>query len=403
VGYLVARAPEIRAGKEKILEDLLEQGLALQAGSHRDHARARETFERVLTMAPGHEEGLAGLAMVVERWEGGVAPALAFLDAHAEDTARSRGLRRLRAYLLLAGGARDDAERIEAGLGPPVDAFECLVAGRCELVRSATGDRAALDRCIGYWSLATRLSPRPRLRFYLDLGTALSMSDDREARLETARVLERLWPDSSRACNWIGDLLLGIDPGGAVAAYRRGLAIYPDECGLLGNLADALLAAGDTDQALTTAQRLVGLYPEFEMGHASLGDCLLAEGRRDEGLSEFDHAIALAPDSHATLARHGAALLRAGRLPEARQRLEKALALCASQPAAARDLAQALLETDEPQAARRWLEIAVGFARRDARAHELLLRCLREVGDEAALRAEQERWAGVRQPDLSNR
>jgi len=344
-------------------------------------------------LAPRHEEGLAGLTLVVDRWEGGTVPALSFLDAHPDDVARSRGLRRLRASLLLARGARDDAERIEAELGPPVDAFECLIAGQCELGRAYAGDRAALDRSIAYYSLASRLSPRPRLRFYLDLGTALAMSDDREARLEAARVLERLWPDSSRACNWIGDLLLGIDPAAAIAAYRRGLAIYPDEMGLLANLANALLAAGDSDRALAAAQRLVGLYPAFELGHAALGDCLLVMGRRDEGLIELDQAVALAPDSHATLARHGAALLRAGRLSEARQRLEKSLALRASQPAAARDLAQALLEAGELQAARRWLEIAAGFARRDVRAHELLLRCLHEVGDQAALRAEQDRWS----------
>jgi serine/threonine protein kinase/Flp pilus assembly protein TadD len=399
LGYLVARAPEIRAGKEKLMEDLLEQGLALQAGSQRDHARARESFERVLTLAPGHEEALAGLALVFERWEGGIAPALAFLDAHAEDVARSRGLRRLRAFLLLAGGARDDAERIEAELGPPVDAFECLIAGKCEQRRAYAGDRAALDRCIAYCSLSTRLSPRPRLSFYLDLGTALAMSDDCEARLEAAKVLEQLWPDSSRACNWIGELLLGIDPAGAIAAYRRGLAIYPDEMGLLANLANALLAAGESDQALEVAQRMVGLYPAFGLGHAALGDCLLVMGRRDEGLAELEQAVALAPDSNVTLARHGAALLRAGRVVEARQRLEKALALQPSQPAAAGDLAEALLETGEPRAARRWLEIAVGFASRDVRAHELLLHCLDQVGDPAALRAEQDRWAGVRAGD----
>jgi Flp pilus assembly protein TadD len=356
----------------------------------------REGFERVLTLAPGHEEGLAGLALVVERWEGGSAPALAFLDAHAEDVARSRGLRRLRAFLLLARGAEDDAKHIEAELGPPVDAFECLIAGLCERVRAYAGDRAALDRCIAYCSLATRLSPRPRLYFYLDLGTALAMSDDREARLEAARVLERLWPNSSRACNWIGELLLGIDSAGAIAAYRRGLAIYPDEMGLLANLADALLAAGESDQALAVAQRLVGLYPAFELGHAALGDCLFVMGRRDEGLVELEQAVALAPDSYATLARHGAALLRAGRVAEGRQQLERSLALRASQPAAARDLAQVLLEAGDLQAARRWLEIAAGFAGRDARAHELLLQCLHEVGDPAALRAEQDRWAEVR-------
>jgi Flp pilus assembly protein TadD/predicted Ser/Thr protein kinase len=397
LGYLLARVPEIRAGREKLLEDLLEQGLTFGGGSHRDHRKAREAFERVLAIAPGHEEGLAGLAMVIHRWEGGNASALAFLDTHRADVARSRALRRVRCFLLLlAGGARQEAERIEAELGPPVGAFEHLTAGHCEMVRAHDGDQAALDRCTAYYALAARLSARPRLTYYLCLGTALTVSDDQRARLQTVRVLEELWSGSSRAWNWIGDLRRGIDPAGAVAAYRRGLTIYPDEKGLLRNLADALREAGQADEALVVAQRLVALHPDFDLGLACLGDCLVARDRLDEGLAELERAFARSPDSHIINARLGAALLRKGRMAEARARLERALEILPRFPEAARDLAQVLLETGAPGEARRWLETTIGFTARDAAAHELLVRCLHTLGDEAALRAEQERWAKAR-------
>jgi len=58
----------------------------------------------------------------------------------------------------------------------------------------------------------------------------------------------------------------------AVAAAQAGLAKLPDDPGLLGLLGRGQLAAGDSQQALTSFNRLVGLQGRSPAAHLGLAE-----------------------------------------------------------------------------------------------------------------------------------
>lgn len=66
--------------------------------------------------------------------------------------------------------------------------------------------------------------------------------------------------------------------GPALSAYKRGLALDPNDMQILYNLGTLYTLLGDNDQAYSTLNKLVTLFPGHIMGQVSMGDTFLQRG-----------------------------------------------------------------------------------------------------------------------------
>jgi len=111
----------------------------------------------------------------------------------------------------------------------------------------------------------------------------------------------------------------------AIARYRRALEINPGFAGTHGNLGIALVKRGRTDEAVSEYRKALEIEPGDAETHNNLGIALRMEGRLDEALAQYQMALAIRPDDLGTNYNLGNFLLQAGRVDEAVARYRKAL------------------------------------------------------------------------------
>ncbi|HEY4998438.1 MAG TPA: tetratricopeptide repeat protein, partial [Usitatibacter sp.] len=85
--------------------------------------------------------------------------------------------------------------------------------------------------------------------------------------------------------------------GKAIASHRRALSLDPMSPYAHFNLALALAARGDRDEAMDCYRKTLSLKPDFSEAHNNLGLELAGEGRLDEALACYRAAIAARPDN----------------------------------------------------------------------------------------------------------
>ncbi len=144
----------------------------------------------------------------------------------------------------------------------------------------------------------------------------------------------------------------------AKPADAKGYAIY----------ADALIAAGDSTNALDVTQQWIGLDDSNAMAHEARGRALILAKRFDEGLDEIRKAAQLKPDDAQIMISLGSALQRAGKVDEAALQLREAIKRAPDDARAHLLLGSVLrdqLELDESQVE---LTKATKLAPNDARA-----------------------------------
>jgi protein O-GlcNAc transferase len=83
----------------------------------------------------------------------------------------------------------------------------------------------------------------------------------------------------------------------AAAICERGLAMSPDQPGLLSRRGAIARRRTQYVLALETYQRLKSLHPDFQFIDAMIGDALALLGRGAEAIEAFDRALLLAPDN----------------------------------------------------------------------------------------------------------
>jgi tetratricopeptide (TPR) repeat protein len=93
-----------------------------------------------------------------------------------------------------------------------------------------------------------------------------------------------------------GAFLKKRDTDRALAAFRRELAVLPDNVYAHLEIAFELLVRGDAPGALEAATSAVRLAPGLFASHHVLGRALVQLGRVDEGILELEEAARLAPD-----------------------------------------------------------------------------------------------------------
>jgi Flp pilus assembly protein TadD len=172
------------------------------------------------------------------------------------------------------------------------------------------------------------------------------------------------------------------DLTGAIAAYRRAIALDSNFAWAHNNLGQALLARRDVPGAIAAYRAAIRADPRLATAHYNLGNVLL-ESRNDAkgAIAAFRQAIALDPgdaDAHYNL---GNALRRQGNLPAAAAAYRQAIALNRQHADAHYNLGNTLLALNDAPSAVAAFQQAVAARPRFAQGHCNLGLALRLVGD----------------------
>ena len=128
-----------------------------------------------------------------------------------------------------------------------------------------------------------------------------------------------------------------------VTLYTTTLAKNPGCWMAHYNLAIALRASGETDQAVAHYRQAVGLRPDYAEAHYNLGRILVEKGEFNEAIAHYEKALSINPADAEAHNNLGNALLRIGRVDEAIVHYQKALAIRPDYAEASCNLASALL------------------------------------------------------------
>lgn len=141
------------------------------------------------------------------------------------------------------------------------------------------------------------------------------------------------------------------DLAGAMAEYRLGLALAPDDFNLLNSLGVCIGQSGDLSEALDIFEGILEKAPDNLMANYNRGYTLALAGRLKEAYKAFERAASLSPDNFDCLFHLGKSLLELGEIPEALAALLKAARLPHSRPVVYRFLGQAYWRLGDEQAA----------------------------------------------------
>ena len=98
----------------------------------------------------------------------------------------------------------------------------------------------------------------------------------------------------------------------AIAQFRQGLELDPDDPGLRHRLGTALFMTGDLNGAMAEFQRVVRTTPDYFPSHYSIGVLLQETGRHAEAVARFRTALRHRPGDDAVHLRLAISLRRAG-------------------------------------------------------------------------------------------
>jgi tetratricopeptide (TPR) repeat protein/cytochrome c553 len=180
-------------------------------------------------------------------------------------------------------------------------------------------------------TLLARMLDDPSRWVRMEAARALagtSVAKERLARASAEFIAEQRYnADRPEAHLALGNFAVaGGDADGAVAAYRKALAIDPGFTEAAVNLADLHRARGDERLAEETLREALRRDPAAAAAHHALGLVLVRQRRTAEAISELSRATALAPGESRFAYVHAVALFDAGRKAEALRTLDAALA-----------------------------------------------------------------------------
>ncbi len=206
----------------------------------------------------------------------------------------------------------------------PSSAAAAFGAGRVALARQAY--REAVERferalaiqsgataihyplAMAYRALGDRTSADAHLSRRGEVWPALSdpLREQQADLIESVSLYERRGVQALGAQDWPS----------AIAAFRKGLELDPDDAALRHRLATALYAAGDQAGATREFEEVLRRHPGYVKAHVSLGLLDNLNGRYQRAIDRF--AAALQLDRHHPEARLGLAeALRVSGRPEA--------------------------------------------------------------------------------------
>ena len=177
----------------------------------------------------------------------------------------------------------------------------------------------------------------------------------------------------------------------AAVAYRRILAIRPDNADAHNNLGAILWQQGQLDQAAACFEAAIALRPEYVDALSNLGTVLLCQGKLDEAAVFLQQALALKPDNADAQNNLGVILWQQGQLDQAAVCYEQVIALRPDHGDAHCNLGSVLLSQGQLDQALRRFQQALALRPDNAEAHNNLGVVLRKQGklDQALASYEQ--------------
>ena len=253
-----------------------EQALALHQQGRL--AEARQHYEEVLAVLPGHFDALHLLGVIA---------------AQTNDNRRAVELIG-KAIAIYPGNAafysnRGNALQALGQFGDAVESYDRALALQSGYADAWNNRGNALKR-LGRLDEAAE-----------DYGRAIAIQ-----------------PDYADACNNRGDTLreLGrLDP--AVEDYNRVIALRPDCAEAFFNRAIALKGLGRPEEAAESYDRAVAIRPDYAEAHNNRGNILRDLGRLDEAIASYSRAVAFRPDYADAWYNRAIALQALGRFDEA--------------------------------------------------------------------------------------
>jgi tetratricopeptide (TPR) repeat protein len=177
---------------------------------------------------------------------------------------------------------------------------------------------------------------------------------------------------------WIKD-----DLDGAIAEYRKAIALEPDYAGAHHNLGIALLKTGALDEAIREYRTAIALNPADANAHNELGMALRIQDKLDEAIEHYTEALRLNPKHAYAHSNLGNALHDKKDFVGAIREHQAAIKLQPSLPNAHINLGNAFRAKGDLPAAKLAYEKAIDLQPTSFLAHYALSRVLRDVGDPA--------------------
>jgi tetratricopeptide (TPR) repeat protein len=203
------------------------------------------------------------------------------------------------------------------------------------------------------------------LRALLDLDVREGRLGESVVRIEAA---QRGEPDDAKFKRLWGEVLLySGKKAEAESAFRRAIALDPNDLSGYQNLARYLAVTGRPAEVLATYEEALKRNPEAAPLHMVVGSLYELQSRNEEAMARYEEAIRLDPGL--AVAKNNLAYLIAdgdGDLDRAQELAQEAKALLPDNPNAADTLGWVLYKKDLPSAAIGYLKEAVsGFQAED--------------------------------------
>ena len=154
--------------------------------------------------------------------------------------------------------------------------------------------------------------------------------------------------------------------------FRHALAVTVDNFVAHNNLANALVAKGDLDEAIAHFEKALAIQPEYAPPYNNLGTVFLELGRTDEALALLRKAVEVQPQFAEVRNNFGNALRQKGDLSGATAEYRRAIELRPDLAVAYENLGLVELDQRLMTEAIRDLRTAVAIEPRDGSAHAAL-------------------------------
>ena len=152
-------------------------------------------------------------------------------------------------------------------------------------------------------------------------------------------------PDNAEAYNSMGIVLK--EQGKmeeAIEAYNKALAIKPDYAEAYNNMGITLKERGKLEKAIQAYNKALAIKPNFAEAHYNMGIVLKEQGKLEEVIEAYNKALAIKPDYAKAHYNMGNTLKEQGNLEEAIEAYNKALAIKPDHAEAYNNMGNALAE-----------------------------------------------------------
>jgi Tfp pilus assembly protein PilF len=244
------------------------------------------------------------------------------------------------------------------------------------------------------------LKSQPELeRAHRGLGLALRAEGKLEAALDELQVATRLDPADAEGLYALGLVAwsLSAQPalsrssvpafspsdyrGVASEAFRRALALRPQDVSMRLTLAELYLDAGRDPEALAQAEEAARLAPQNAAAHVMLGHAYFAAGQEDKAASEYQTALKLDPGAGDAYTALGRLQLFQHKYLQAEGAFRRAIEVSPGLAPAYAGLAQILIQHGRAAEARSLLEKAVVLDSQDWQSQFALAVLLSQAGE----------------------